>query len=569
MASEARAGSDRSALGSDPDQRVEIMIRRFAALKAYLCLIVGLAFGVGCVSSQSIQVPMRDGVELQTVVYLPGEGKYPTVLTRGYSAEGLAAYAPEFLAAGYAFVGQETRGGGGKDGSRFFPDDLDGYDTVEWIAAQEWSDGNVAMWGGSYYGATQWRAAVARPPSLKAIIPGHINAEPWKDQYRSFGAIRLKMTTQGRAIEGQPSIDQLMHLPLITLDDKYSGDNPLWNAYIKHSSWNSYWKPIGMRDGNKYDRIDIPVYIFGGWKDQYSGAAFESYQALQGKNPQTRVSIYDVEHTGAPRVAESIAWLDEVLKGEDRGFRRRAPITLEVRGGETLHAEQWPVENTRFERLYLSSRSGERIGSLVGRQPLNEPPTVFSYDPKDPAPAISANGSHFSVPGVLEVGPKDQVVNESRSDVLVFSSPELSEEVLVAGPIEMRLFAASSAFDTDFTVKLLDVAPDGSAVNITEGIVRARFRESIFDKPKKIVPGKVYEFRIELLPMAIVFKRGHKIRVHISSSSFPLWDRNLNTGNPIGMDDEMTVAEQTVYHDTRYPSHLILPILKGDIFSTP
>lgn len=246
-------------------------------------------------NSETMMVPMRDGIKLPTILSIPGNGSaarrpladYPTVLTRGYSAGGLSNYAGCFNKAGYAFVSQQCRGNGGSDGSRFFPDDKDGYDTIEWISKQPWSNGKVAMWGGSYWGATQWRAAVKQPPALKAIIPGYIDADHWKYGYRSYGAIHLKMTTQSnRAIPGSNySLDEwkkmLSFLPLIDMDKKFLGhEDKLWNDYITHSSFDEYWKAIAMRDGNKYQKIKIPVYCVAGWKDYYAGAAFESYLSL-------------------------------------------------------------------------------------------------------------------------------------------------------------------------------------------------------------------------------------------------------------------------------------------------
>jgi putative CocE/NonD family hydrolase len=189
---------------------------------------------------------------------------------------------------------------------------------------------------------------------------------------------------------------------------------------------------------------------------------------------------------------------------------------------------------------------------------------MYSYDPNNPVLTLGANGSHFSVPNLIMTGPIDQRANESRQDVLVYSTSELKEDTEVIGPVEARLFAASSAKDTDFTIKLIDVYPDGRALNITEGIVRARFRNSIWDKPSLIQPGKIYEYKVELLPIAIIFRKGHRIRIHVSSSSWPLWDRNQNTGNPIGMDAKMIVAQQTIYHDTSHPSRIILPIIPSE-----
>jgi len=522
--------------------------------------------------AQDVMVQMRDETELPTKIWKPGTGSYPVVLTRGYRAGELGGqYARRFTDAGYVFVDQQCRGNGGSDGSRFFPDDKDGYDCIEWITRQPWCNGKIAMWGGSYWGATQWRAAVTQHPNLKAIVPGFINAEPWKDQYRSHGAIHLKMTTQSnRAIPGgrkyslQRWKQMLMYLPLIDMDREFLGsEDELWNDYISHSSYDDYWKGIGMREGSKYSKVRIPVYIMAGFRDYYSGAAFENYNALRAVSGvgEIRVRVADIGHSGAPDIAETIRWLDYVLNGKDTGIADEPPVKIQVRGGKWRLENQWPLERTRFTKFYFRGPDGSRKGTLSTTVPGDEPPTKYVYDPKDPVLTLGANGSHESIPGLIAVGPVDQRPNERRQDVLVYTSSPLATDVELVGPVEVRLYAASSATDTDFTVKLIDVYPDGSALNTTEGIVRARFRNSIWKPPSLIVPERIYEYRIELLPVAIVFAKGHRIRIHLSSSSWPLWDRNQNTGRPIGMDTEMQIAEQTIYHDGEHSSRIILPVL--------
>ncbi|MHC4298730.1 MAG: CocE/NonD family hydrolase [Planctomycetota bacterium] len=545
-----------------------------AKCKMPVIIVAGLVLAFCPVTrAKSVAVPMRDGVKLQTIVSLPADGSYPTVLVRGYSPGGLSNHARRFNKAGYAFVSQQCRGQGGSDGTRFFPDDKDGYDTIEWIGRQPWSNGKVAMWGGSYWAATQWRAAVASPLSLKAIVPGYIDADHWKYGYRSHGAIHLKMTTQSnraipnRKYSSEKWKEMLSFVPLVDMDKQFLGrEDELWNDYITHSWHDGYWKPISMRHGNKYAQVSIPVYCMAGWQDYYAGAAFESYLALTklGLSPDVRVRIGDHGHSGAPGFAETIRWLDYHLKGIDTGIRDEPPIKIQVRHGRWRMESQWPLAGTKFTDYYLSSPDDSRRGSLDPEPPGRHQPTRYSYDPADPVPTLGANGSHYPVSGLIMVGPTDQRPNESRKDVLVYTTQELSQDAEVIGPVEARLFAASSAKDTDFTAKLIDVYPDGRALNVTEGIVRARFRDSIWEKPSLIEPEKIYEYRIELLPVAIIFRKGHRIRIHVSSSSWPLWDRNQNTGNPIGMDADMIVARQTIYHDAEHPSRIILPVIAGN-----
>jgi putative CocE/NonD family hydrolase len=520
----------------------------------------------------SLEMPMRDGATLRTTVFTPGPGSYPVVLTRGYYAWNADnANAARFNEAGYVFVSQQCRGRGGAEGGRFLPDDEDGYDCLEWIARQPWCDGHVAMWGGSYYGMTCWRAAVAQPPALKAIIPGFMDPDVWRAGYRSNGAIHLKMTTQtDRAIPGgrEYSLDEwqrmLRFLPLIDMDREFLGrEDPLWNDYISHSSYDDYWRALAVREGEGYARVRIPVYLMAGFRDYYAGVTFDAFRALRqvGATPEIRVKVGDIGHSGTPDLVETIRWLDYLFKGQDTGIKDEPRVKVQVRGGGWRLADDWPIPGTVFTPLYLSSNDGGRVGELLDQPPGDELPTSYLYDPNDPCPTLGANGSHGAVPGLIEVGPVDQRPNEARDDVLVYTSAPLDRPLEVVGPVEATLYAASSAPDTDFTVKLIDVQPDGTALNVTEGIMRTRFRRSVWEEPELVEPGRVYEYRIELLPAAIVFGEGHRIRVHLSSSNWPLWDRNQNTGNPIGMDAEVRTAEQMIYHDQTHPSHIMLPIL--------
>ncbi len=531
-----------------------------------LCMATAL---VGQAAPEDVLMPMRDGVALRTKVWKPGDGAYPVVLTRGYSQGGLGNYADRFGEAGYALVSQQCRGNGGSDGTRFFPDDKDGFDCVQWIAAQDWCDGNVAMWGGSYWGATQWRAAVAQPPNLKAIVPGFISADMWMSGYRKNGAMHLKMTTQTeRGIPGgrDYTLDEwkrmLSFLPLIDMDREHLGrEDVLWNDYVSHSSYDEYWRAIGVRGGG-FDRIRIPVYLMSGLQDYYPTSAFADWAELRevGATEEIRIRVGDHGHSGAPDITETIRWLDYVMLGKDDGISREPSVKIQVRGEGWRMEDAWPLPGTAFTELYFSES-----GELLEEPPGDEAPTTYTYDPRDPCPTLGANGSHFEIPGLIEIGPVDQRPNETRDDVLVYTTPALAEDATLIGPVEVTLHAASTARDTDFCVKLMHVQPDGAALNVSEGIVRARFRKSIWDEPELIEPGEIYEYAIEMSPVAIVVRKGHRIRVHISSSNWPLWDRNQNTGNPLGMDAEVVVAEQTVYHDAERPSRIVLPLVtSGD-----
>ena len=326
-------------------------------------------------------------------------------------------------------------------------------------------------------------------------------------------------------------------------------------------------------------RVRIPVYIHDGWYDNYPAASFEILQTLKesGHAADLRILVDPTDHLGdvvgdrdfgddptRDRLDLAIRWLDYVVRGIDNGLKDEPPITIFVMGINQWRGErEWPLARTEFANYYL--HAGEsRHGSLDTMPPGDEPPSRYTYDPEDPVPTLGGNHSGpQDHPEIIRVGALDQRPNWDRSDVLVFSTAPLEEDTEVTGPVRARLYAASSAPDTDFIVRLIDVYPDGTAYNLTEGIIRARFREGVWGPPRSLTPGEVYRYDIELQPTSNVFLKGHRICVHVTSSSFPLWDRNPNTGHPQGMDAEMRVAHQTVFHDSARPSHIVLPIIPG------
>ncbi|WP_162623063.1 CocE/NonD family hydrolase [Billgrantia lactosivorans] len=534
-------------------------------------------------------VPMRDGVRLQTRVWLP-EGaapgiQYPTVLTRGYRA-GHSGDAVAFTSAGYVYVGQAARGHPPSEGelNRFFHDAEDGYDTLSWLSHQDWSDGAIAMYGRSYWGATQWLVAPEQHPNLRAIIPQAINADLWQCVYRCYGALTLAMTAAGRAYtdpeQGRRYGWEALYryLPLIDLDLEVSGRRDrLWRDYVSHATFDDYWKKISLK--GKYDRVRIPVYLMSGWYDYYAGAVFDNYLALQesGHDADLRLVINPSDHlnrlvgdrefgTSAEKNELSLAirWLDHVVKGIENGVETEPPIRIFTMGSnEWQFANEWPLAGTRFTPFYFHSPDGARIGTLETSPPQDGKPTVYLYDPENPVPTLGGNHSFLGGKhdASLRAGSVDQRPNEGRPDVLVYTSPPVEQPLEVTGPITIVLYAASSARDTDFTAKLIDVHPDGTAFNLTEGIIRARFRHSIWEAPKLLTPGDIQRYELRLQPTSNVFQPGHRIQVHLSSSNFPLWDRNPNTGNPQGQDAELMVARQTIYHDNQHPSHIVLPLI--------
>jgi len=561
--------------------RTERLVALFAAL-----VLVAMTSSCSFTDDRSMDyyVEMRDGERLLTRVWTPAEdGKLPAVLSRGYGP-GYGDDHDRFTRAEYVYVGQQTRGRGGIDGSRFFTDGRDGYDTISWIVRQPWSNGEVVMYGKSYWGMTQWLAAIENHPNLKAIIPQNISSDLWQNGYYHNGALSLAMTATGRAFSGDhpgiPWRDYFMHRPLSDLDRLgLRESNRLWQDYVKHDSFDTYWRQITVRnDGGdgKYGMIRIPVFLHSGWFDYYAGSALKSFQQLRSNgNHAVRINIGASNHlSGKPagrafpggtrdEIGLALDWLDEVLG--NAAANQASPVRIYVMGAnEWQDFETWPPASAEATRLYLHA-SDQRFGKLAPELPGNDEPASFTYDPADPCPTLGGSHSFLrEIPGLIQAGSVDQRANESRDDVLIYSTDVLAEEIRLIGPVTFTLYASSSAVDTDFTVKLLDVFPDGAAYNISEGIVRARFRDSVYEEEKLLKPGEVYRFDIELHPTANVFKAGHRIRIHVSSSNWPLWDGNLNTGESPGDAIRSVAAHQVVYQDTVRPSNLTISVVPND-----
>ena len=542
-------------------------------------------------------VPMRDGVRLHTEILIPekprdGTRKYPVVLRRGYSPGGITE-SSKFPEAGYVYVGQCTRGHNlseGEEGEaiRFFRDADDGFDTLTWIASQPWCDGNIAMYGKSYWGITQWLVAPLQHPNLKAVIPQVAPTRSWKRSYWVNGALSFAMTAAGRAydkenpeerekIEKMGWYNYFMHLPLINLDEVMGRNNKLWRDYVTHSSYDDYWKEIDVNE-EKLEKINIPVYQTGGWYDHYCGPQFETYNVLRrfGNVPDNRIIINPTDHLNRvysdrdfgqnadkEEVALAVRWLDFVLYGKENGVKDEPPIKIFVMGiNSWKYSKEWPLSNTVFTRYYLHGK-GDEGGELNIEEPGDEKADNYVYDPDNPVPTRGGNHSFHAtnIPDIIRSGAVDQRPIESRKDVLIYTTPPLEKDVEVTGPVKAVIYAASSARDTDFIVRLTDVFPDGTSYNLVEGNIRARFREDIHGAPVLLEPGKVYKYEIDIMVTSNVFFKGHRIRIHVTSSGFPLYDRNPNTGNPQGMDAEVKTADQVIFHDKQRPSHIVLPVI--------
>ena len=543
----------------------------------------------GRVIPDSLTIPMRDGEKLNTRIWKPaGSGPFPVILERGYDP-GIDWHAERFVLSGYVYVGQQCRGN--LQGGMFRTDNIDGYDCMNWITEQPWCNGDIAMYGRSFMAATQILTAPEHHPNLRAIVPQVINPSIWERGYWDHGALQLShvarriyrtkidddMTHKVAEYGGWDAFYR--HLPLITLDTTVVGaPNNLWQEYVSHSEYGPYWSDISTHE--KIDQIEVPTYFHAGWYDNYPAALFKAFCTLQntGKIDELRIHMGPTDHMGdvvgdrpfgehafQQQLEIAIRWLDHVVKGEDNGIADEPPITFFTMGvNEWRTANTWPPENAALTNFYLRSSGESRHGSLSTQPPMDEPPTEYTYDPDDPVPTLGGNHSGpQDHPEIIRVGVLDNRSNWDREDVLVFETDTLQSNTEVTGPIMATVFASTSAQDTDFIVRLLDVEADGTAWNLTEGIIRSRFRNGIYDPPELLKPGEIFKYEIELLPTSNIFLEGHKIAIHITSSNFPLYDRNPNTGHRQGMDSVIEIAYQTIFHDAERPSHITLPIVNS------
>jgi putative CocE/NonD family hydrolase len=544
-------------------------------------------------SSFDMAVPMRDGVRLSANVFRPeAPGRYPTILMRTPYGKGNVVFAnyASFVEHGYVFMVQDVRGRYASEGV-FKPleqEPADGDDTLNWIARQPWSDGKVGMMGGSYLGIAQWKVATLNNPHLKAIFPAVSGCDDYRDRFYSpGGAMKLGqrllwMSENLREPRFHPDFNKfVLHLPLRSADVAATGQtSSMFQEAVAHPSYDSFWKSISVRE--QLGQIRVPVFSVGGWFDNFVESDLDAYERLRKNSGVDRILIGPWPHNKAvklegvdfgpdsdvPLRGIQMEWFDQFLKGKDTPLLSRAPVRIFVMGvNRWLDAPEWPPP-ARQERFYLESRGQANTLAGDGRlylHPPSEPAAKsgvsdrFVFDPQDPVP--TTGGAACCNPKVFPWGPKDQRAVEQRRDVLVYTTAPLRKDLEVVGTVRVVLYAATSARDTDFTAKLVDVFPNGRAQNLTDGILRLRYRKSL-EKPELARPGEICKLTIDAGVTGNVFQKGHRIRMEISSSNFPRFDRNPNTGDAVADATELRKATQTVYHDARRPSYLVLPVLQ-------
>ena len=564
---------------------------------------------------KNVMVPMRDGVRLATDIYrLEGNEPTPVLVVRTpYNKDGLIAGCDTFnilqaVQSGYTVVAQDVRGRYASEGT-FVPqiqETADGLDAFAWAAAQPWSNGEIGTFGGSYLGGTQWLPSREQPPALRAMAPAITFSDGYEGcayqggakvlhDLRWVAADIVPAEIQRRATRGEILLESetplnvdgaLSEIPLATHSfiQEYAG---FYRDWITHRTPGEYWFPSSPNTG--YDRITVPALNISGWYDIFLWSTFQNFMGMrqQGATEQVRrnqrVIIGPWTHMnfngsfperefgpGASSAAIDLPglhlrWFDRWLKDERNGVDEEAPVTIFVMGIDEWRSEDdWPLPDTQYCPYYLHSAGGANSlhgdGSLSTETPGDEPPDVYLYNPLRPVPTV---GGQVLLPGGNSMGPCDQREVEMRDDVLVYSTPVLDRPVEVTGPIELCLFVASSARDTDFTGKLVDVFPDGRAIILTEGILRARYRNSATEA-ELLEPDEIYELRLNLWATSNVFLPGHRIRLEVSSSNFPRFDRNSNTGGDIVNEtaDQYQSAINRIFHDAEHPSHLMLPLIE-------
>ena len=562
------------------------------------------------IAVEDVRVPLRDGLVLHADLYRPaGAGRHPVLVLRNpydrrVAQSYLYAHPSWYAAQGYAVLVQDVRGRWGSDG-RFDPlvnEGRDGADTVAWSAEQPWSNGRVGLYGFSYPAMSQLLASAEQPPGLRAAVPALAPSQLRAGWLYDGGAFALAFAL-GWAIElgadqarrRSPGLEaELLAVaadPRPWFTSRPLRDLPLFRRnricdfyfdWIEHETDGAWWSERQVE--GRYDRIRVPAMHIGGWYDAFVDGTLTNWAGLRaaGHAPQ-RLIVGPWHHLPAlvpagpipfgpgslrDLDADQLAWFDLWLRDHDGGATGRAPVSAYLTGADRwVELDDWPPPAARPVRWWLHSRGRANgaagDGTLTTESPGNEPPDVFVYDPAQPVP--SAGGHSCCDPGYAPMGPADQVAVEVLHGVLVYTSAPLAQPMVVAGRVTAELHASSSAVDTDWVVKLCDVDTRGRSVNLQEGIVRARFRGSP-DVPTPLVPGEVEAYRVELGSVFHRFRPGHRIRVQVSSSSFPAWEPNLNTGHPLGVDavGDRVIATQQVLHTAGAASFVTLPLLEAD-----
>jgi len=574
---------------------------------------------------ENVEIPMRDGTILRADVYLPaGQGPAPAIVERTpyskKSSSEVSLGAPEYFASrGYAVVIQDVRGRYTSNGEFYpFHDDgwglnRDGYDTIEWIAAQQWCSGKVGTIGGSYSGMTQYRMAPTRPPRLAAQFVRESSSDYHEEWVYRGGALELGFSLNWAVAQTLSNLDHLTrpedreqkrgalkkvveeigtwfrHRPLTPLPP-ITGLSDWYNDWLDHPDDGPYWWQWNI--AQHHQEIDVPIYHLGGWFDCFLRGTLENYSGIRrhGRSDKSRNSqklivgpwIHGPGNINVSKVGEfdfgadaalvlndlRLAWFDHWLKGKPTGIMEQPPVRVFTMGANRWQSlADWPPPDARPTVFFLHAGGEDSLPPRDTADSLNrgtlslhvpdgaEPADSFVSDPDDPVP--TRGGGWLGSPN----GPYDQRPIEGRC--LTFTSRPLQEDLELTGPVTATLYVMSTAPDTDWVVRLCDVAPDGVSRLVADGVLRSRYRASR-QHPVLLHPNEVTKVKVDLWATSNLFLAGHRLRVSVNSSCFPRWDVNLQTGGPFGREVAGQVALNTLFHDSARPSHLSLSIRGGE-----
>lgn len=550
----------------------------------------------------NVTMKTRDGVTLNADIYRPrAEGKYPVILERtSYDKRTGVSFGLKAAGQGYVYIIQDIRGRyvSGGDWYPFKYEGQDGYDTVEWAASLPYSNGKVGLWGGSYVGATQMLCAIASPPHLAGIMPV-VTASNYYHHWAYQGGAFMQLLAQ--AWSSVLAIDTLQRRiggsALPTLRDmkipaaeyqlfelgNLNGLADYYFDWIAHPTYDEYWKQWAIEED--YSRIKVPGLHVAAWYDLFQDGSLRNYIGIKAfggteeARKGQRLVIIPGGHAGfGEKIADvdfgkestldtwalGLKWYDYLLKGQENEFSRQKPVKVFVMGKNKMREEDdWPLARAKLTSYFLHSAGGANSaagdGVLSRIEPRSEKADTFVYDPADPVP--TNGGGTLGDTTRFPPGPIDQRKIEERKDILVYTTPAFEKDVEVTGKITLEVYLSSSAVDTDLTGKLIDVWPDGFAQNLTDNILRLRYRNG-FEKAEFMKPGSVYKVQLDLWSTSNVFLAGHKLRLEVSSSNFPRFNRNLNTAENPEKSKAFVKATNIIYHDRNRPSALKLPIIE-------
>jgi uncharacterized protein len=567
---------------------------------------------------KNLQTPMRDGVRLATDLYRTAEGAAAPALVMRLPYDKARSVSPDVLRmveAGYCVVIQDTRGRFASQGdfTPNFQEINDSADCYAWVAQQPWCDGRIGTLGTSYLGQVQWLSAPHMPEAVRALAVLLAPVDHYGDVAYRGGVLNLgsmlywcsmmAIGEQGRRVaagRATPDAVQKQAAALGNLAQLYEtlplaamphlqDVSPHFFDWLAHPTVDDFWHGI---DARQFGQIDKPMLHIGGWYDIFLNGTLQGYIGMRkgAKTAAARrrqklivgpwshstnwTSSYHELDFGLHASGEAaglagvqLRWMERWVKGLDNSIDQEPPVRIFVMGINQWRDEMdWPLPDTRYTPYYLHSGGQANTlhgnGELSPEPPTSEPPDTFVYDPRNPVPAI---GGANLTPFASSIGPRDQQSVELRDDVLVFSTPVLTKAVEVTGPITAHLYVSSSAPDTDITCKLVDVHPDGRAMLLTDGILRLRYRQS-FAQPMLLQPDEIVPITIDLWSTANVFLPGHRIRIEVSSSCFPKFARNSNTGGDVARErcEQYQSAVNRLYHDGARPSHILLPIIERE-----